>query len=648
MTDYRKKKLKLRLLKSFPLLLVAWAGNRLSFAWRISPGKDIAERIPVFVEKMLDSLLVPVPSFHPSDLFWGALTAALFALLLYLKRKNAKKLRPGVEYGNARWGKPEEADVLKDHNDFSNNVILTQTEYLTMGQVQDVKFARNKNVEVIGGSGSGKTRFVVKPNLMQMHSSYVVTDPKGTVLVECGKMLQRGKKIIRNGKVVYDPYKIKVFNTVDFEKSMHYNPFAYISERNCEKDILKFIEVLIKNTSGSGEQSKEDFWVKAERLLYSAYIAMIFCLSPPSERNFETLIDMLNISEVREDDETFRNEIDVQFEAVERWLNNDFFDENEEPESGADAFLYDILSDMKGYEPTDFQRRIGNFALRQYKQYKLAAGKTAKSILISCSARLAVLSIDEILEITSYDELGLDRLGDERSALFVIVPDTDSTFNFLVAIMYTQMFNLLCTKADNNPGARLKYHVQCLLDEFANIGQIPGFEQLISTIRSRGISAMIILQAESQLKAIYKDNAATISANCDSKLFLGGDETTTVKGLSEALGKETIDLYNTSVTKGQSESSGLSYQKTGRELMTSDEIATMDGSKCILRIRGFRPFFSNKYDITEHKNYPLLSDGNPKNVFNIEKYVRGIGSSKATLKDKTVADQYVTNEETDK
>lgn len=648
MTDFEKKKLKLRLLRTLPLLLCAWAGNRIAYAWRISPGKDVSERAAIFVTKMLDSLLVPYPSFNASDLFWGAATAAVIGIVIYVKRKNAKKLRPGSEYGSARWGTEKEAEVLKDHTDFSNNVILTQTEFLTMGKPQNVKFARNKNVQVIGGSGSGKTRFVVKPNLMQMHSSYVVTDPKGTVLIECGKMLQRGRKVLKNGKVVYEPYKIKVFNTVDFKKSMHYNPFAYISESNCEKDILKFIEVLIKNTSGSGEQSKEDFWVKAERLLYSAYIAMIFTLSPPSERNFETLIDMLNISEVREDDETFRNEIDVQFEAVERWLNHDFFDENEKPQSGADAFLSDILADMKEYEPTEFQRRIGNFAVRQYKQYKLAAGKTAKSILISCAARLAVLSIDEILEITAYDEMELDKIGDERTALFVIVPDTDATFNFLVAIMYTQLFNLLCTKADSNPGGRLKYHVRCILDEFANIGQIPDFEKLIATIRSREISATIILQTASQLKAIYKDNADTIAGNCDSKLFLGGDETATVKDLSEALGKETIDLYNTSENRGQSQSYGLSYQKTGKELMSRDDIATMDGSKCILRIRGFRPFFSNKYDITRHDNYQLLSDEHPENAFDIAKYVRGIGASKAVLTARTIADQYIIDEQTDK
>lgn len=515
-----------------------------------------------------------------------------------------------------------------DNRCFENNVLLTQTERLTMGKPYSPKYARNKNILVIGGSGSGKTRFFVKPNIMQMHSSYVVTDPKGTILVECGAMLKRGRvKKDENGKniyqkyhkdkngnpiPVYEPYQIKVFNTIDFAKSMHYNPFAYISEKNREKDILKFVEVLIKNTSDNSPQSGEDFWVKAEKLLYTAYIAMIFTLSPESERNFETLIDMINLSECREEDETFKNAVDVQFECVEAWLNGDTL-----PAQGK-TNAYDF---MQEYEPTAEQKRIGAFAIKQFKAYKLAAGKTAKSILISCSTRLAPFAIDEVLEITSYDELHLDKLGDELSALFVIISDTDATFNFLVAILYSQMFNLLCTRADNSKGGRLTYHVRCLLDEFANIGEIPNFDKLIATIRSREISASIILQAKSQLKAIYKDNADTIEGNCDTTLFLGGKEKTTLKEISESLGKETIDSFNTSNTRGQSESYGLNYQKLGKELKSQDELAVMDGGKCILQLRGVRPFFSDKYDITRHKNYCLLSDDNPKNEFDIEKYV---------------------------
>lgn len=515
-----------------------------------------------------------------------------------------------------------------DSRCFENNVLLTQTERLTMGKPSSPKYARNKNILVIGGSGSGKTRFFVKPNIMQMHSSYVVTDPKGTILVECGAMLKRGRvKKDENGKTiyqknhkdkngnpipVYEPYHIKVFNTIDFAKSMHYNPFAYISEKNREKDILKFVEVLIKNTSGNSPQSGEDFWVKAEKLLYTAYIAMIFTLSPESERNFETLIDMINLSECREEDETFKNAVDVQFECVEAWLNGDTL-----PAQG-ETNAYDF---MQEYEPTAEQKRIGAFAIKQFKAYKLAAGKTAKSILISCSTRLAPFAIDEVLGITSYDELHLDKLGDELSALFVIISDTDATFNFLVAILYSQMFNLLCTRADNSKGGRLTYHVRCLLDEFANIGEIPNFDKLIATIRSREISASIILQAKSQLKAIYKDNADTIEGNCDTTLFLGGKEKTTLKEISESLGKETIDSFNMSNTRGQSESYGLNYQKLGKELKSQDELAVMDGGKCILQLRGVRPFFSDKYDITRHKNYCLLSDDNPKNEFDIEKYV---------------------------
>ena len=467
---------------------------------------------------------------------------------------------------------------------------------------------------------------------MQMHSSYVVTDPKGTVLVECGRMLQRGRPKRVDGKAVYrrddkgnylkdkngryipvyEPYKIKVFNTIDFGKSMHYNPFAYISKKNREKDILKFVEVLIKNTSSSQQPSGDDFWVKAEKLLYTAYIALIFAMYPEDQWNFETLIDMINNSECREDDEEFKNCIDLEFEIVECWLNGT---KHEDPEVMAD------YGDIFETKPDAEQRRLGAFALKQFKAYKLAAGKTTKSILISCSTRLAPFAIDEVLEITSYDELHLDKLGDELSALFIIISDTDATFNFLVAIMYSQLFNLLCTKADNSPGGKLDYHVRCLLDEFANIGEIPQFEKLIATIRSREISASIILQAKSQLKAIYKDNADTIEGNCDTMLFLGGKEKSTLKEISESLGKETIDSFNTSTNRGQSESYGMNYQKLGKELKSQDELAVMDGGKCILQVRGVRPFFSDKFDITRHKQYPMLLDDNPEMGFNIEKYV---------------------------
>lgn len=442
-----------------------------------------------------------------------------------------------------------------------------------------------------------------------------MTDPKGTVLVECGKMLQRGRLVTdEKGNKYYEPYNIKVFNTIDFAKSMHYNPFSYISEKNREKDILKFVEVLIKNTSTGNQPNSDDFWTKAEKLLYTAYIAMIFCFYPENERNFETLIDMINMSECREDDETFKNAIDLQFEFVEHWINGSFPDDYEASEN--------YISIKNECPPSEEQKRIGAFAVKQFKAYKLAAGKTAKSILISCSTRLAPFAIDEVLEITSYDELHLDMLGDELSALFIIISDTDATFNFLVAIMYSQLFNLLCTRADTSPGGRLKYHVRCILDEFSNIGEIPNFEKLIATIRSREISATVILQAKSQLKAIYKDNADTIEGNCDTTIFLGGKEKTTLKDISESLGKETIDSFNTSTTKGQSDSFGTNYQKLGKELKSVDELAVMDGGKCILQLRGVRPFYSDKYDITKHPNYSLLLDSNPKNEFDIAKFVK--------------------------
>lgn len=622
------KKLKKILLANLPYLIFAYAGNKISYAYRIADGSGFQEKLMPFLNEIGTSFAQVLPSMNGIDILAGAAVAGIMKAVLYFKAKNKKKFRQGEEYGSARWGGEKDIEPYMDSRCFENNVLLTQTERLTMGKPSSPKYARNKNILVIGGSGSGKTRFFVKPNIMQMHSSYVVTDPKGTILVECGAMLKRGRvKKDENGKTiyqknhkdkngnpipVYESYHIKVFNTIDFAKSMHYNPFAYISEKNREKDILKFVEVLIKNTSGNSPQSGEDFWVKAEKLLYTAYIAMIFTLSPESERNFETLIDMINLSECREEDETFKNAVDVQFECVEAWLNGDIL-----PAQG-ETNAYDF---MQEYEPTAEQKRIGAFAIKQFKAYKLAAGKTAKSILISCSTRLAPFAIDEVLEITSYDELHLDKLGDELSALFVIISDTDATFNFLVAILYSQMFNLLCTRADNSKGGRLTYHVRCLLDEFANIGEIPNFDKLIATIRSREISASIILQAKSQLKAIYKDNADTIEGNCDTTLFLGGKEKTTLKEISESLGKETIDSFNTSNTRGQSESYGLNYQKLGKELKSQDELAVMDGEKCILQLRGVRPFFSDKYDITRHKNYCLLSDDNPKNEFDIEKYV---------------------------
>lgn len=580
MNNSNKKRIILLLI---PFLIFGWLGNKLSYAYYAS-GKDLA----VFFLNLGDVFTNPLPSFRPTDLMLGAATGGIMLFVMHFKRKNAKKFRHGEEYGSAAWGTQEDIKPYVDTTNFSNNVILTQTERLTMGKPSHPKYARNKNVLVIGGSGSGKTRFFVKPNLMQMHSSYVVTDPKGTVLVECGKLLNDNK------------YKIKVFNTVKFSKSMHYNPFAYI---HSEVDILKFVEVLIKNTSGQGEKSTEDFWVKSERLLYTAYIALMQYY-PEEERNFETLLGMLEDSTASENDENFKNGMDLMFEALE-------------------------------------QEHPGCFACKQYKQYKLAAGKTAKSILISCAARLAPFAIREILDITAYDEMQLDTIGDRKTALFIIISDTDTTFNFLVAMMYSQMFNLLCTKADNNPdgSGKLKHHVRCILDEFANIGLIPGFETLITTIRSREISACIILQSQSQLKAIYKDNADTIIGNCDTTLFLGGKEKSTLKEISESLDKATIDTYNTSDTRGQSRSYGMNYQKLGRELMTAGEIQKMDGGKCILQIRGVKPFFSNKYDITRHTNYRYLLDSDKSNLFDIEKFV----NRKMSVRKSTESEVYEIN-----
>ena len=633
------RKIKKLVLNNLAYVIFGYAGNVICFAFRTAEGKNVSEKILPALNNLGTAFAHIVPSFHPIDLLVGIAVGVAMKFIMKMRAANRKKFRQGTEYGSAVWGTEKDITPYMDFKDKDNNVILTQTEGLTMGKPSHPKYARNKNILVIGGSGSGKTRFFVKPNLMQMHSSYIVTDPKGTVLIECGKMLQRGRPVKdENGNISYQPYRIKVFNTIDFGKSMHYNPFAYISKKNREKDILKFVDVLIKNTQSSQQNGGDDFWVKAEKLLYTAYIAMIFTINPPAERNFETLIEMINSSECREDDETFKNAMDRLFEFIECWIGGEYPDGYEI----SNEFLY-----MKDKEPTEEQKRLGAFACKQYHAYKLAAGKTAKSILISCSTRLAPFAIDEVLEITSYDELGLDRLGDELSALFVIISDTDATFNFLVAIMYSQLFNLLCTKADNSEGGKLNYHVRCLLDEFANIGEIPQFEKLIATIRSREISASIILQAKSQLKAIYKDNADTIEGNCDTTLFLGGKEKSTLKEISESLGKETIDSFNTSNTRGQSESYGLNYQKLGKELKSQDELAVMDGGKCILQLRGVRPFFSDKFDITKHKHYHLLLDDNPKAKFDIAAFVGKREKRYLTLKSTTKVDVYETDENED-
>lgn len=624
------RKIKKLVLNNLAYVIFGYAGNIICFAFRTAEGKDVSEKLLPALNNLGTAFAHIIPSFHPVDLLVGIAVGVVMKFVMKMRAANKKKFRQGTEYGSAVWGTEKDIAPYMDFKEKDNNVILTQTEGLTMGKPSHPKYARNKNILVIGGSGSGKTRFFVKPNLMQMHSSYIVTDPKGTVLIECGKMLERGRPYKdEKGNVSYQPYRIKVFNTIDFGKSMHYNPFAYISKKNREKDILKFVDVLIKNTQSSQQNGGDDFWVKAEKLLYTAYIAMIFTINPPEEQNFETLIEMINSSECREDDETFQNAIDRLFAFIECWINDDFPN---------DVEISNEFQEMKANQPNKEQKRLGAFACKQYHAYKLAAGKTAKSILISCSTRLAPFAIDEVLEITSYDELGLDKLGDELSALFVIISDTDATFNFLVAIMYSQLFNLLCTKADNSEGGKLNYHVRCLLDEFANIGEIPQFEKLIATIRSREISASIILQAKSQLKAIYKDNADTIEGNCDTTLFLGGKEKSTLKEISESLGKETIDIFNTSNTRGQSESYGLNYQKLGKELKSQDELAVMDGGKCILQLRGVRPFFSDKFDITKHKHYHLLLDDNPKAKFDIAAFVRKREKRYLTLKSTTKVD----------
>ena len=580
-----KKKL---VLTNLPYVLTAFYADRASCFYTRSPGEDIGNKLLYAMEhadRIFTGILL---SFDLRDLLVGVTVAVILKLLVWQKQSDAKKLRKGIEYGSARWGTAEDIKPYMSDDPWMN-IPLTATEALTMeSRPKQPKYARNKNIVVIGGSGSGKTRFFVKPSVMQMNCSMVITDPKGTLIEECGKMLAKGPpkrdkdgNVIKDKsrKVVYEPYVIKVLNTINFSKSLHYNPFAYIRS---EKDILKLVTTIIVNTKGEGEKASEDFWVKAEKLLYTALIAFIWYEGDEEEKNLNTLLDLLNESETREEDETYQNPVDMMFQELE-------------------------------------ERDPQHFAVRQYKKYKMAAGKTAKSILISCGARLAPFDIAELREIMSYDEMELDKIGDRKTALFLIMSDTDTTFNFVIAMLQSQLFNLLCDKADDEYGGRLPVHVRVIADEFANIGQIPQFDKLIATIRSREISASIILQSQSQLKAMYKDSADTILGNCDTTLFLGGKEKTTLKEMSELLGKETIDLYNTSETRSNQKSFGLNYQKTGKQLMTEDEIAVMDGGKCILQIRGARPFFSDKYDITKHKNYRLLADENEKNRYKVEK-----------------------------
>lgn len=633
-------KLKKIIITALPLVLFFWIGDKLCLAYRtVTVVGDISVKLMPFLDNLGTTLVNPLPSFHPLDVFVGVATAVIARLVLIYKDKHRKKFAQDEEYGSARWGNAKDIEPYMDKKDFADNVLLTQSERLTMSKPSNVKYARNQNVLVVGGSGSGKTRFYVKPNLMQMHSSYVVTDPKGTTLPECGKMLQRGQPIVRNGEIIgYKPYSIRVFNTIDFDKSMHYNPFAYIRPKTREQDILRTVEVLIANTTGE-QKGGDEFWVKAEKLLYTSYIALILTMCPENEWNFETLIDFVNASECREDDESFKNAIDWAFYYLEKWIEKDWEKDEKFAEQNAN------YSDLIDIEVEPWRASLGRFAVRQYKAYKLAAGKTAKSILISCATRLAPFSIDRILEITSYDEMHLDTVGDELTALFIIVSDTDDTFNFLVAMMYTQLFNLLCTKADNNPdgSGRLKYPVRCLIDEFANIKQIPQFEKIISVIRSRGISASIILQTKSQLKSLYKDNAETIEGNCDSLLFLGGKEKTTLKDISESLGKETIYMFNTSRSRGTQESYGVNYQKLGKELKSQDELAVMDNSLCILQIRGLHPFLSKKFDITKHKNYKMLFDYAKQNYFDVAKFVAHRNNRSALINKNSVYTEYKYN-----
>ena len=586
-----KDKLKKYLLPNLPYLFFVYLFDKLCQAVRLAPGLDASEKLLHIGQGFQTAFVSSAPSFHALDICVGILGAVLVRLAVYLKAKNAKKYRRGVEYGSARWGRPEDiAPYIDPVPDW--NIPLTRTESLTMtSRPKQPKYARNKNILVIGGSGSGKTRFFVKPSIMQMHSSYVITDPKGQLLTETGKMLLHGApkldengKPVRDsrGKVIYEPYRIKVLNTINFSKSMKYNPLAYVRS---EKDILKLVNVIIANTKGDGEKSSEDFWVKAERLLYCALIGYIWYEAEPEERNFITLLDLLNACEAREDDETYKSPVDILFDDLAK----------KQPE---------------------------HFAVKQYVKFKMAAGKTLKSILVSCGARLAPFDIKELRDIMTEDELELDTMGDRKTALFLIMSDTDTTFNFVIAMLQSQLFNLLCDKADDFYNGRLPVHVRCLLDEFANIGQIPNFDKLIATIRSREISASIILQSQSQLKTIYKDAADTIVGNCDSTLFLGGKEKGTLKEISELLGKETIDSLSQSENRGAQTSHGLSYQKLGKELMTQDEIAVMDGGKCILQLRGVRPFFSGKFDITKHPRYQYLSDADKKNVFDVERYMK--------------------------
>lgn len=563
-----KKDIKRLLILNVPYILVGLFATNLGEAWRLAEGADSSAKILGFISTLPIALQNPMPSFYPLDLLVGIIAGAGLRLAVYLKAKNAKKYRHNVEYGSARWGTVKDIEPFMAPK-FEDNVILTKTERLMMSnRPKNPAHARNKNVLIIGSSGSGKTRFWLKPNLLQMHSSYVITDPKGSIVIECGNALEKNN------------YNIKIFNTINFRKSMHYNPFAYI---HSEKDILKLVTTLIANTKGDGKAGDE-FWTKAETLLYCALVGYIHYEAPIEEQNFSTLIEFLNAMEVREDDEEFQNPVDLMFEALEK-------------------------------------KQPNHFAVRQYKKYKLAAGKTAKSILISCGARLAPFDIQEVRDVTAYDELQLDTLGDKKTALFLIMSDTDSTFNFLISMIYTQLFNLLCEKADDVYGGRLPIHVRCLIDEAANIGQIPSLEKLVATIRSREISACLVLQAQSQLKAIYKDNADTIIGNMDSRIFLGGSEPTTLKELNQALGKETIDTYNTSNTRGNSPSYGMNYQKLGKDLASIDELAVLDGGKCILQLRGVRPFLSDKYDLTQHPNYKYTSDCDKKNEFDIEKFL---------------------------
>ena len=584
-------KLKKVLLPNLPYLLFVWLFDKLCQAVRLAPGLNASEKLLRIAQGFTEAFASLWLSLHPLDLLLGVAGAALVRLAVYLKAKNAKKYRRGVEYGSARWGRPEDiAPYIDPVPDW--NIPLTRTESLTMtSRPKDPKTARNKNILVIGGSGSGKTRFFVKPSLLQMHSSYVVTDPKGQLLRETGKLLAHGGpkrdengKPVRDkrGKVVYEPYRIKVLNTINFSKSMKYNPLAYVRS---EKDILKLVNVIIANTKGDGEKSSEDFWIKAERLLYCALIGYIWYEAEPEEKNFITLLELINACEAREDDETYKSPVDI---------------------------LFDELA----------QAQPEHFAVKQYVKFKMAAGKTLKSILVSCGARLSPFDIKELRDIMTEDELELDTMGDRKTALFLIMSDTDTTFNFVIAMLQSQLFNLLCDKADDLYNGRLPVHVRCLLDEFANIGQIPNFDKLIATIRSREISASIILQSQSQLKTIYKDAADTIVGNCDVTLFLGGKEKSTLKEISELLGKETIDSLSQSENRGAQTSHGLSYQKLGKELMTQDEIAVMDGGKCILQLRGVRPFFSDKYDLTKHPRYKYLSDADKKNVFDVERYMK--------------------------